>query len=469
MLNPRRILVVGNGGRECALANAMLLSPEVERLLITPPNWGVVDPHCDADGASRAGVLELKVDDHAGLVAAAKEHGIDLAVVGPEAPLVAGLTDELQAAGIAVLGCNKKAAQLEGSKIFAKEFMARCGIPTGGYEVFDDAGALEKRCEALSGPCVLKADGLAAGKGVLICDGRADALTAACRLLVEREFGAACDRVLLEERLDGAEISFTCLISGGEGVLLASSTDYKRIGDQDTGPNTGGMGNICPTPHATDEVVAEFHERIFTPLLAGLKADGLDYRGFLFIGTMLTADGLKVLEFNVRLGDPEAQVVLPLADADWPLVFGRAAQGQLDVSSVRQRPGACVAVCAATRNYPYGKSEPSEIRGLDRIHARGLLAPQIAADGSVEPPPVAIYFAGVARESVAAADEAAPGVYRNFYDDLDSARYMAAGGRVLAVSAQGEDLSEARRITYEVLGNLTFDGMKFRGDIGKLR
>ncbi len=454
MANPRRIMVVGNGGRECALASAILHSAEVERLYITPPNWGVVDPQ----GGARVRVLSLKPEDAPGIVAAAQTERVELVVIGPEAPLVAGLADALRAAGIPALGPGAAAARLEGSKEFAKDFMQRHGIPTADYQAFTSIDALMSYLAVLDGPCVLKADGLAAGKGVIVCESRSDAEVAAQRMLVKREFGEAGARVVVEQLLTGPELSFTCLVAGGQAQLLGVSTDYKRLLDGQQGPNTGGMGNICPTPYATAEVLAEFTARILDPVLAGLHADGLDYRGFLFIGAMLTSAGLKVLEFNVRLGDPEAQVVLPLLEADWPAVFGAAADGRLAPEAVRVRPGACVAVVLAGASYPAGKSEPAEIAGFARVRARGLL------DGA--DPDVRLYFAGVDRVTGAGAAAGATGPYATYFTD-DEAQFLAAGGRVLAVSARGEDLSSARRLAYEVVGNLSFAGMQFRSDIGK--
>jgi phosphoribosylamine--glycine ligase len=458
MTQPERVLVVGNGGRECALANAVLVSPDVERLLITPPNWGVLDPQ----GGARVTALSVAVSDHAGLLAAAQEHNVDLAVIGPEAPLCDGLADKLRQAGVRVLGAGKAGARLEGSKAFAKDFMQRHGIPTGQSKVFDDADALLGHVSTIDGPCVLKADGLAAGKGVILCSNREEALAAAKRMVVDRAFGAAADRVVVEERLFGREISFTCLVANPqEASLVAASTDYKPLLDGDQGPNTGGMGNICPTPFATDEVLREFQEQIFTPFLAGLQADGLDYRGFLFIGTMLTADGLKVLEFNARLGDPEAQVVLPLVSLDWASAMAEVAEGRLPPVTYHQQYGACVAVVLASKNYPFGKSEPALIEGLERVHKQGLL--------TGDPPPVCLHFAGVSKEASAAADPGSGEGYINYYDKLQAVRFLATGGRVLAVSALGSDLSDARRLAYEVVGNLHFEGMQYRTDIGQIR
>ncbi len=460
---PRIVLVLGNGGRECALATALLESPGVAQVILAPPNHGVRDAqHVPPDAATgpspRLTLLELDLADHAAVVAAALLYGAELAVIGPEAPLCAGLADALRAAGIPCAGPGRVAAQLEGSKAFAKDFMRRHGLPTASSAVFTDYAALCEYVTAQDRPLVLKADGLAAGKGVLLCPTRDEGLSAAARLMQAREFGTAGATVVVEEMLSGREISCTCIVASGEdgvaaGQLVATSTDYKRLGDGDTGPNTGGMGNICPSPFATPEVLQEFHDAIFAPLLLGLQQDKLDYRGFLFIGVMLTDAGLKVLEFNVRLGDPEAEVVLPLSDANWAQVLSLVAQGSLPQELVQLRDGACVAVVLASANYPYGRSEPAPITGLERLAARGLL------HGA--PPAVRVYFSGVGLGS--------PGlVGRAAVPAQPESRFVATGGRVLVLSALGRDLSDARRNAYEAVGNIRFDGMGYRGDIGYL-
>ena len=483
----RSVMVIGNGGRECALACAILEDPSVERLVITPPNWGVVDP---CRGGERVSVLNIAADDRAAIVAAAKEQHAGLVVIGPEAPLCAGLADDLRSAGVMVVGPGRDAARLEGSKAYAKEFMRRHGMPTADFALFDDIHELERFIAAREGPLVLKADGLAAGKGVIVCEDRAQAQAAARRMLTEREFGESGSVVVAEQRLFGREISFTCLIAGSRGALIAESTDYKRLRDNDAGPNTGGMGNICPTPYVTVEVREEFQRRVFRPFLDGLAADGLDYRGFLFIGAMLTERGLEVLEFNVRLGDPEAQVVLPMLDAPWSDVLTALAAGELPPGDLPRRDGACVAVVLASGNYPYSKSAPAVIEGIERIAARGLLMPAASTDGRSrpQPAPVRLYFSGVSREETyggperdeqpgSAAGAGASGSvepmsrqehYANYFA-AQGVRYFATGGRVLCVSALGRDLSDARQLAYEVVGNLRFDAVQFRSDIGKMR
>ncbi|MDQ3022993.1 MAG: phosphoribosylamine--glycine ligase [bacterium] len=438
---PRRILIVGNGARECALANALLASERLERLWITPANWGVLDPHFP-DG-QRVEVLSVATTDIVGVVEAATDKSVDLVVIGPEAPLVDGLADALREAGILAFGPGSHAAQLEGSKQFAKDFMQRCGIPTADYRVFSDFQAVHDYiANHPSGELVLKADGLAAGKGVIVCGTHQAALDAASRIVEQREFGSAGDRVVVEERISGREISFTCLVAGGQAEVLPPSSDYKRLRDNDEGPNTGGMGNICPTPFATDDVIVEFGRLVLAPFMRGLREENIDYRGFLFVGAMLTASGLKVLEFNVRLGDPEAAVVLPLCEADWPLLFAHMAAGELPDNAVQVRDGACVAVVLATQNYPYGKSEPARIEGLGRIADRGLLLHD-GRHGDVQ-----LLFAGA--------------------DKDEAGNLLATGGRSLTISARAESLSLARRLAYEVVGNIRFDGMQFRTDIGKL-
>jgi phosphoribosylamine--glycine ligase len=455
---PTCILVIGNGARENALANAILTSPDVAALYIAPPNWGIVDSATPC-GVTRVHTLDIGVLDTDALVAAAVEHRIELAVVGPEAPLVAGLSDALRNAGIPTVGPGADAARLEGSKDFAKGFMRAAGIPTADYQTFSELTPLLAYIEAADGPLVLKADGLAAGKGVIVCDDRQQAVEAARRIMDAREFGESGATVVVEERLSGPEISFTVLIAGGRAEVLPPSSDYKRLKDGDQGPNTGGMGNICPTPHATDEVVVEFARDILGPFMEGLRQFDLDYRGFLFVGTMLTEQGLKVIEFNVRFGDPEAAAVLPLCDADWPALLGAMAAGELPQlpdgsSTIRVRDAACVAVVLASGGYPVSKAAPAVIEGLDRVANRGLL---LGAGGLGD---VQLLFAGVDREGGSAE------TYASFMAD-DDATYLANGGRILTISARAETLSLARRLAYEVAGNLRFDGMQFRSDIGK--
>ncbi len=486
---PSRILVVGNGARENALANALLLSPQLEQLWITPANWGLLDPQ-----GSRAACLDIAVTDLRSIVEAAQQLKVDLVVIGPEAPLVLGLADRLREAGIPCVGPGERAALLEGSKSFAKDFMQRHQIPTARFlafeDVFTDAEPLRQAIEQWpafgpggSGGLVLKADGLAAGKGVIVCSSREEALDAFERMVIQQEFGRSADTVVLEERLSGPEISFTCLLAGGRAEVLPPSSDYKRLGDGDSGPNTGGMGNICPTPWATDEVVQDFAVNILAPFMRGLREDGLDYRGFLFVGTMLTEQGLRVIEFNVRFGDPEAAVVIPLCEADWAGLLACIAAGSLPVgedahSVIRVREGACVAVVLASEGYPVSRAAPQIIHGLDRVAGRGLLdTPGSAADGW-QSPNVSVFFAGVSRQPSelqlsmpdAGGSSLAQGSlrYLPYPEALTNWSFTASGGRVLTISARGTDLSEARRLAYEVAGNLRFAGMQLRSDIGKL-
>lgn len=466
---PRRVLIAGSGGRENALGNALLKSPRLERLFISPANYGLFDPLALGGAPHRAQCLPRPALDISGITDACREQQVDLAVVGPEDPLVAGLADSLRAAGIPCVGPGKAAAQLEGSKAFAKAFMLKQGIPTAAFRefgaVYADPLPLRQYLEAQAQGCVLKCDGLAAGKGVMVCATREAALAAFERIAVRQEFGPAGDRVVVEELLSGPEISFTCLLAGGRAEVLPPSSDYKRLQDGDAGPNTGGMGNICPSPWATDAVVAEFAQRILAPTLRGLAAEGLDYRGFLFVGAMLTAQGLRVIEYNVRFGDPEAAVVLPLCEADWPALLFAIAQGELPAgghigSAIRIREGACVAVVLASADYPYSRSPPVPIEGLGRLGARDSALGGALLSGPAAP--LALYFAGVGAE-------APPEPYQNYFTAAQAGQgYLASGGRVLTISARGRDLSEARRLAYEALGNLRFAGMQYRSDIGRL-
>jgi phosphoribosylamine--glycine ligase len=457
MQYPRRILIAGNGGRENAIGNALLQSTQLEDLWISPANWGLVD-HVDS---GRVHTLDIKATNLAGIVEAARNIEAELVVVGPEDPLCSGLADLLREAGIPTVGPGAKAAQLEGSKLFAKRFMQRHGIPTAQFREFSELLELQGYISSGEGPLVLKADGLAAGKGVIVCANREEASAAAELLMGERAFGDAASVVLAEECLVGREISFTVLVSSGRAEVLPPSSDYKRLLDDDQGPNTGGMGNICPTPWATDEVIVEFARDILGPFMQGLKADGLDYRGFLFVGTMITEQGLKVIEFNTRFGDPEAEVVLPLCIADWPQLLAQIANGELPEDAVELREGACLAVVLASANYPHAKSAPAMIHGLDRLREQGLLHPP-AVNAANRLARVQLHFCGVEREAGSLE-------YGNYFDSLADMRFMATGGRVLALSAYGRDLSEARRLAYEAVGNLHFEGAQFRSDIGKLR
>ncbi len=422
------ILIAGNGGREHALAWKLAQSPRVDQLFVAPGNAG-----------TRAHNVDIASDDIAGLLGFARENAIDLTVIGPEAPLAAGIVDAFQAEGLRAFGPVKAAAQLEASKAFSKTFMRAAGVPTAAFELFDSFEAARQFARALpfaSAPaCVVKADGLAAGKGVFVCDGPAEAEDALHRLLVAGEFGAAGGRVIVEERLSGRELSVLAFCDGARAALMPAARDHKRIGDGDTGPNTGGMGAFAPVPDDSAGLLEEARRTVFQPVLDGMRARGTPYVGVLYAGLMLlpAASGarerISVLEFNGRFGDPETQVILPLLDSNLVDALLACVDGALDPDSIRWKPGAAATVVLASGGYPgpYRKGVP--IRGLD-----------------VSMPNVTIFHAGTAMRDGAV---------------------VTNGGRVLDVTATGADLGQALARAYAGVAGIHFDGMRFRADIGK--
>lgn len=448
-----RVLVIGNGGREGALASSLLVSPKVTRLVITPPNHGVQNPF----GRGRVAFAEVGAEDTAGLVALAKKENITLTVVGPEAPLAAGVVDAFRAEGLRVFGPNREAARLESEKSFAKEFMQRYGIPTARAEAFTGYEQARAYLATVGAPVVIKADGLSAGKGVIVCRELADAEKALRELMVEGKHSGAGRKALVEEYLEGPEISFFCLFDGETALPLPPCSDYKRLLDGNQGPNTGGMGCMCPSPYATPSVIQEWYQRILQPFVEGCRRDGLDYRGVVYFGVMVTDQGLKLLEFNVRFGDPEAQAIVPLLQCDLVDVLAAAESRSLDRMKCSFSGESTVTVVMATANYPYGKSEPAPIEGLERIDRFNEPAHPYT-NGSIyrQLPRVNVFFAGVSREVQPV-------------DGEEREVLLATGGRVLAVTARGADLSEARRLAYEAVGNLHFTGAQFRSDIARLR
>ncbi|EKP95691.1 phosphoribosylamine--glycine ligase [Thermaerobacter subterraneus] len=418
-----RVAVIGSGGREHALVRALMQSPRVEHVLALPGNDGMA-----ALGAECLGGDPLDLDDTARRLQARR---VDLALVGPEAPLVAGLAGRLEAAGIAVFGPGREAARIEGSKAFAKAFMARHGIPTAPGWVFDDPAAAEDFLRRHPGPWVVKADGLAAGKGVLVCDDAAASLEAVRRLMRQGVLGAAGRRVVIEERLEGRELSVLAVTDGRRAHLLAPARDYKRLEDGDRGPNTGGMGAFSPVPGVSPALLDAIRRSIVEPAVAGLAAEGCPFRGVLYAGLMLTAQGPRVLEFNCRLGDPETQVLVPRLAGDLAELAWQAATGRLPAEPPAWRPEAAVCVVLATPGYPDEPARGLPITGLEQ--AAGL-------------PGVFIDHAGTRREG---------------------GRWVAAGGRVVGVTALGSCLEEARRKAYAAVEQIRFPGLRFRRDIAR--
>jgi len=416
-----RVLVVGSGGREHALCWALAASPILAKLWCAPGNPGT---------AAVAENVRLDPLDTAGIVAFARTHAIDLVVPGPEAPLVAGLADALGEAGIRCAGPLKAAARLEGEKSFTKEIARAAGIPTARFARFDDPAAARAYCHAKGAPLVVKADGLAGGKGVVVAASVAEAETAIADFMEAGLLGAAGQVVLIEECLSGPEISLFALSDGAHAVPLGAATDYKRLGDGDLGPNTGGMGAVAPAPALTPALAEAAMQQILCPALAEMERRGTPFRGILFAGLMLTRDGPKLIEFNVRFGDPECQALLPLLGSDLLAALLAACDGELGDFDLRWRKGASVAVVLAARGYPAAPRPEGVIRGLETA---SLL------------PGVQIFHAATRRSG---------------------GQIEPAGGRVLTLSATGADRAEAQRRAYAAVQAIDWPEGFCRRDIG---
>jgi phosphoribosylamine--glycine ligase len=414
------VLLIGGGGREHALAFAISRSPLLTKLHAAPGNAGI---------AEFAEIEAVDVDDHGAVIAFARANGIGLVVVGPEAPLVAGLADALVAAGIAVFGPGAAAARLEGSKGFTKELCHEAGVPTGEYAWLETAADADAYLMGLDdGRLVVKADGLAAGKGVYMCESLDDARRAVAGIFAGR-FGTGAS-VVIEEWLDGEEISFFALCDGETALPFGSAQDHKRAFDGDTGPNTGGMGAYSPAGPMTPALEAEIMDRIVTPTIRTMAARGTPFRGVLFAGLMLTADGPMLLEYNVRFGDPEAQVLAMRLESDLLALMLAATEGRLDGEAARWSARAAMTVVMAAKGYPGAYETGSAIRGLDAAAAV---------------PGVRIFHAGTARRD---------------------GTLVAAGGRVLNVTAVGRDIAEARARAYAAVDRIDWPGGFARRDIG---
>jgi phosphoribosylamine--glycine ligase len=426
-----RILVIGGGGREHALAWVLARSPGVAQVLVAPGNAGTTWPAAADRAPSES--FPVADSDQPQLIALAQEQQIDLTVVGPEAPLASGVVDAFRERGLPIFGPSRAAAQLESSKAFAKSFMRDCGIPTADFVLFDQYEAARDYVEQQNRPLVIKADGLAAGKGVVVCDGPEAAEQALRRMLVEREFGDAGANVLVEQRLSGREVSVLAFSDGRSIALMPPARDHKRVCDGDRGPNTGGMGAYAPAPDLDAAQLDAIRRTILEPAVAGMAARGAPYVGVLYAGLMLTDNGPQTLEFNCRFGDPETQVILPLLKTPLDEVLLACVAGRLDQVEVRWRSGACAAVVLASAGYPGAYPKGLPIYGLNEVAA------EFAPDELV------VFHAGTAGPAE---------------------RPVTSGGRVLAVSGLGKTLAEALARAYAGVEWISFEGMHYRRDIG---
>ncbi|CQI97466.1 phosphoribosylamine--glycine ligase [Yersinia rohdei] len=418
------ILIIGNGGREHALGWKAAQSPLADKIYVAPGNAGTaLEPRLEN--------VDIGVMDIAGLLAFAQSHDIGLTIVGPEAPLVIGVVDAFRAAGLAIFGPTQAAAQLEGSKAFTKDFLARHNIPTAFYQNFTEIEPALAYVRKIGAPIVIKADGLAAGKGVIVAMTLEEAETAVHDMLAGNAFGDAGHRIVVEEFLDGEEASFIVMVDGENVLPMATSQDHKRVGDGDTGPNTGGMGAYSPAPVVTDEIHQRVMDQIIWPTVRGMAAEGNVYTGFLYAGLMISTDGqLKVIEFNCRFGDPETQPIMLRLRSDLVELCLAGTQGKLDekTSDWDERPA--LGVVFAAGGYPADYRQGDIIYGLPQ---------QEAADGKV-------FHAGTRLDS--------------------NNNVVTSGGRVLCVTALGEDVAQAQQRAYKLAENIQWEGAFYRKDIG---
>ena len=418
-----KILIVGGGGREHAIAVAVAESPKADKIYCAPGNAGI---------AEVAECVPIGVDEFDRIASFAKEKEVDLVIVGPDDPLAAGLVDVLEEAGLRVFGPRKNAAILEGSKAFSKDLMKKYNIPTAAYETFDDAKKAEADLETADYPVVLKADGLALGKGVLICNTKEEALEGVKSIMLDKQFGAAGNRMVVEEFMTGREVSVLSFVDGKTIRIMTSAQDHKRACDGDKGLNTGGMGTFSPSPFYTKEVDDFCKQYIYQPTVDAMAKEGREFKGIIFFGLMLTQKGPKVLEYNARFGDPEAQVVLPRMKNDIVDVMEACIDGTLDKIDLQFEDNAAVCVVLASRGYPVKYEKGLKISGLEKFKD---------ADGYY------CFHAGTKFDS--------------------QGNIVTNGGRVLGITATGDDLKAARANAYKAAGWVDFANKYMRTDIGK--
>lgn len=418
-----KILIVGGGGREHAIAAAVVRSPKADKIYCAPGNAGI---------AEVAECVPLGVDEFDKIASFAKEKEVDLVIVGPDDPLAAGIVDVLEAAGLRVFGPRKNAAILEGSKAFSKDLMKKYNIPTAAYETFDDAQKAVEYLETASFPIVLKADGLALGKGVLICNTKEEALEGVKSIMTDKQFGSAGNRMVVEEYMTGREVSVLSFVDGKHIKIMTSAQDHKRACDGDKGLNTGGMGTFSPSPFYTKEVDDFCKQYIYQPTVDAMAEEGREFKGIIFFGLMLTEKGPRVLEYNARFGDPEAQVVLPRMKNDIIDVVEACIDGTLDQIELQFEDNAAVCVVLASQGYPVKYEKGLKISGLEKFKD---------ADGYF------CYHAGTRFDN--------------------EGNIVTNGGRVLGITATGKDLKAARANAYEAAGWVDFANKYMRTDIGK--
>ena len=418
-----KVLVVGSGGREHAVIRALSKNKSIDEIVCAPGNGGI---------ASLAACVNIGATDVDGMVDYAKNNGVDFCVVTPDDPLALGMVDAMEAAGIPSFGPNKKAAQIEASKVFAKGLMKKYGIPTAAYEVFTDpADVLAYLQKRNTWPAVIKADGLALGKGVLIAQNEEEAKAAVRELMVDKKFGASGNEVVVEEFMEGPEVSVLSFTDGHVIVPMVSSMDHKRADDGDKGLNTGGMGTIAPSPVYTPEVAKECMEKIFVPTMHAMNKEGRTFKGVLYFGLMLTKDGPKVVEYNCRFGDPETQVVLPLLKSDLFTIMRAVHDEKLADLDIEWSDEAAACIMEASGGYPESYKKGYEIHGLDE---KG------------QHPGVYVYHSGTKKEN---------------------GKFYTNGGRVLGIMATGSDLKEALAKAYAAVDEIGFENMHYRHDIGR--